>query len=380
MPTLRESLQDAARTAFCSATALPQGLYNLSRTGGSAAGLPNGPGGAIGDALYGGRALLCNAPPSDPTPTPPYTGGQCPNAQYSLNYTLQVFRLSDGSNVGSPSTGTTNSVFGPTRIEGNETGNVRFIGKLSPGGPDRVINIYGNSSGFAGRLSNMSITTLSGPNDCGDPSVDPPVYNPNDYTSNPTITFDDDDGNTITINPEFVIGEVNIDNSNNLNVPITVNFDPEFNYGIDINLSTGDINFGGGEPSGPSTPEDVEPVPDPDGNNGEQPTPAELEGFPIVAVFVKALITQPGNGITEIQQNGADNLVIPRLGSVTFKCALGRARGLAWTPDIDVRYEDCIIPCPIPWGARSVTFTPAPGVTGVFTPIRGVPLGEEPTN
>ena len=190
--------------------------------------------------------------PGDP---PPFTGGQCPTSRYSLNFTLQVFNCSSGVNAGGPSSGTSNPLFGPVTIEGNGTNQVLFVG--TDGNGNRAVqNLYGNNSGFCGRLSNTSLNVVSGVDDCGDLPSGPSGWDP---APNPFVEppggpdYDPGNGGPL-INID--VGSPSVDIDGSINIPVTVD-------GVDINI---------GSPWNGPEPVDTNPDPGPDFDNPSGPS------------------------------------------------------------------------------------------------------------
>jgi hypothetical protein len=330
---------------------------------------------ALGNSVRQARGLVCGEP-APALPPPPFTGGQCPG----VDYTVVTETVVNGSGQGQVTTIGPGPVDAGTERREDETGTFAFVefsgpwsGGSNPG--NEFTRILGSASDpNTVSLNVISVTRNDGlPDDCGDPSIGPPTYEPGDYTTNPTITYDDPAGGSpITINPDVTVTPVYIDGDGLINVPIIFNFEDGSSLFGDIVLSTGDIVFNIGGGTGPTTPTDDSPVPDDGGPDGDPADPGEEDEPRIIAVMCRTTAIASTARVGPIDQDGgAPELYIPRLGQVTFKCTIGGGRGVAWTQDIDIRYSVCVIPCPVSWGALGVAVTPMPGVSISFTPIRG---------
>jgi len=370
VPSFREALTGAVSNAFCATTDAVGGAAGL--IGDSIDALPGGNAG-LADALAGLEnlaSMACNRQPQQaPPPPPPFTGGQCPGVSYLVNFTSTV------TNPSSPN-------FGQTVTEGSthpgpiggfanifpSTGNPNFGSVVLSHGLDQ----FGNTtSEFQGR-ENASINFVSGsPDNCGDAAPVPPPYVPGDYTDNPTIDYDDDDGNPVTINPTLVVAPIFIDANAEVHVPVSIEFQDGSSLFGDVNLSTGDVEFNFG--SGPGDCQEPKPTRDDDSVDGDDPG-EEGDNFtdPIIGVLVKVTSVGSDAKITEIETElGVSNLFVPRLANVTFQCLVEDGGGRAWTERINVQYLTQLIECPISWGALNVSVVAEPGVSLTFTALRG---------
>jgi hypothetical protein len=192
----------------------------------------------------------------------------------------------------------------------------------------------------------VSISRVDGqPDDCGSPPPDIPTFPPEGVTIPIEISYENNEGDTVielgdlTFNvPIFApVGIVNAP----IYAPITietpdfnlngrVEISPEFN--VEVSPGGGDNSPGSGDdPSIPENPDDA-PSTEDDGRNER-----------LIGVFVRS---QQGSGTqtTEINQDDAPDLYVPRLANVYFRV---RANGsLGWQGPVDVKTTSAWIPVP----------------------------------
>ena len=357
MPDLREALGNAVRNSFCAAAGAVGGAAGL--VGDSVEALTGSGGGfsAAAGAIEGARAIACNTPTNPANiPDPPFTGGQCPGGVYQVGLVMAP---------------------GGTYVINNVVGPIQSIDCEPFGAGSRILingaQVQASTNALrACPIDQTNIVRTDGqPDDCGDPGVPVTPYDPGDWTENPSVDFDDDGGNPVNINPTLIFAPVTVAVDGTVNVPVTVNFNDGSSLFGDFNLSTGDIQFGGGGNGGEG--QEPKPVRDDDSVEGDDPNNPEDElADPIIAVLVK--VTNVTNAkVTEIPATGggAYDLTVPRLGWISFYCLIADGGGKAWTKDIDVRNRVQITECPIPWGAVNVDVQPATGVTLSYTALRG---------
>lgn len=357
MATFRESLGDAVRSSFCAAAGAVGGAAGL--IGDSVEALTGSGGGfsAAAGAIEGMRGLACNEAPNPANiPEPPFSGGQCPGAVYQVGVVMAPGGTFIINNVVGPIGSITAQPFG--------AGAQILINGVVRAGSTNALR--------APPIDQINVVPNAGqPNDCGDPGVPVTPYDPDDWTDNPSVDFDDDGGNPVNISPTLIFAPVTVAVNGEINIPVDINFNDGSSLFGDFNLTTGDISFGGGGNGGPN--QEPKPVREDDSIDGDDPgNPEDNLADPIIAVFVKVL-TVDNAKVTEIPavNSGGYDLTIPRLGWISFYCLIEDGAGKAWTHDIDVRNRAQITECPIPWGAINVDVQPASGVTLVYTALRG---------
>jgi hypothetical protein len=226
---------------------------------------------------------------------------------------------------------------------------------------------------FAGSISITNITRVDGlPDDCGNvPPPPPPPFPPPGVTYNRPITYTNNEGDDITINAPITLYAPVVDINGNWTIPfdielpdVTIPGDFVFAPDIDINLypqrPTGDRGKA----------DDEDEINDAEDEDGE-PDPPDERGEVIIGVIVRSVV--PPEAIqTAIATTEGPAIYAPRLGTVKFAIAVGSI--VSWTSDLPVKNINCYVPCPAPQGAIAVRVSPAPGVTRVYTPVRGKPL------
>lgn len=360
----------------------------------------------------------CNREPPPPPP-PPFQGGQCDCVAYNVvvftsnrNGANQQENFQNGYFVWGPVSAINVIRQGPS-ANGNPDNTdwvLRVIARGNAGGPCGGTQIVGNDrfvafTGTTPVITNIIITRANGqPDTCGSPPPPPTNYpqQPEPYP----VTYDDNDGNPITINISPRIGAPRFIN-NNFNFPISLNIsNPQTNndYDIDIDFSfeqnsDGDPqpvsrprppgnrrppDGGGGEPGrNPedySTPDYVEP--NPDGEPDGEPEPPE-EDCPAtrprpenqvrVIRGVVVSVRDPGNRASLIYGPESNGLPIfaPAVGWVQFKVSIN-AFQTAWTVDYPVKNQRCFIPVEWEGGAVDYAFIPnGTGVVASVTPLFG---------
>lgn len=372
MVSFGEAVGEATRLALCSVFAGNEAVNALlSPIAGDAAGFY-----PAASALR--RRLCSDDPTNDPEFEPPFTGGQCPGTTYQITCTTTVYANGTCAPTVNPFSTT---ALGP--IRGPFTDSV----SPPPGGPlcagtsgtrvflrvgagQSVLTLAGAS--FGASVSGLSVTPITGPDNCGDilPDIGPPGNVP--YTG-PDITYNIDESTEITVPFTAVFAPVYVKIDGSINVPLTldvggltfkgeVTISPEFNLNI--------------TPDGFDTTPGVTDDPDELEEPGEPPAdlpPEDEQTPPIIGVLVYSDIDPDGVPSGILFVNGP-NLYVPRLASVQF--AIKTRNSIGWTSDLDVKNLECYVPCPAPQGAIAVRVSPMPGVTTRFSAVRGQPLTE----
>lgn len=381
MSSYLEASNAAARTVLCSYFSVTDAIGRAVRQYDERFAIPI-------PFVYDWFRRLCNdEPPNQPSLDeipPPFTGGQC-YTPYNWQGTRQSRRY-DGL---APS----DLVFTRSNVYGR-IGPVEVFEEPGPFGPlwrSRIPSTAADgtvtytdlgqesaSTNIKTVWTDISVSRQDGlPDNCGDPPGGglPPPIPPDDSTTDFPIVYTNNDGIDITVDARFVLGNIQVDVDNNISVPFTLSFAPEFSLSLngtinqngDVNINYGNPNYnpGGGkcgkrkpddsvpDEDTPETPEDVEEPtlpPEPDENEDEQ------TGV-IRAVIVTTTVVNPAQSI--IYQDINPDIHIPRLGNVSFLIAVGNK--VAWTEDIPVRNKRHFIVCPWEGGAIDVRGTPAPG-------------------
>ena len=379
-----------------------------------------GPTGRAGRELARGlHGALCGlpVPPSlgEPVPSPPpFTGGQCPCATYTVSYTTV--------NTNPPQTLTGSiSRFGP--ISGPVSGGV------VPENPDRLSwGFYYGAEGCGGRrfellaggpisagaggftLSINSVVRAGGlPDNCGDPPAPPPIPPP----TPPPIPIPPDidlpvtppgGGPDVDFNFSPRVGPVIIGVGGGLFIPVNVRINgPNINVNapisipVDVSLPDLNISFpgqggGGGAPDDPAAPSPPGPPPrpipgprqpvccDPKPEPGEEedtedgePSPPPPPGRRLVGLVIRCSIQAGTQSATEIGQGGGDrNLFVPRLANVYFDVSSPAVRGpsvSSSTAPIPVQLLRQYVPAPESVEVRGWRVVTEFGVSAGVTPL-----------
>lgn len=369
--TIGEAIGAAATASFCTVSApvektlaLGERWYNNQNF----PGFPTGPT-PLGQGLRAARNLLCNEPPDDVSDdfSTPFTGGQCPGTTYRV--TAQS--LIDGA----PN--------GPIRTR-EGPGPIGYIQGSNPNGGSfaRITNAndedwFVSGTSVDGAVTSYrfdEVTPVDGPDDCGNPDEIPPEpYLPGNFTDDPDVTYDPPSGPSVTIPVGLLFAPVVVDVDGEIIVPVEVTFDTDVKVNATLNLNTGDFNFVQDiDLTLPTPTTDPTILPDPGGGSGDDPSPGEESEYTIIGVYTEVTEVTAAFRGQLITPNAATSLLrAPRMGSITFHCEILSAPGLAWTQDIDIKYERQLTYCPIPWGAKGVAVTANIGVTIQTTLVRG---------
>lgn len=372
VPNFIEAATSALRRLLCSTTIGADNYWNMF--------LPSTLSGYSPFARTGlaYRSFCDREPPQLPESA---IGGQCPTiyavtVEYRIyNKNTQEYELTDTFTV---------NVNGKIKGLRPRTSNGQLTTYLvhgSPTNPDAGVEslvVSSDASATDHRGTRIvSIVRLDGqPDNCG--NQPPPLVRPDTPGPPPSgdinITYNNDEGDPITVNGFVAFGFAYIDADLNLNVPFTLELNPEFNIPVNgtINLNGGDINFnfgngntgstGGGckdavknwdtddEPSDSDDDSiDIDPV-DPDDTTVE--TVKVIKG---VITYVQGI----SNKVSTVFQENTQDLLVPRCGNVQFLIQVGTT--LAWSTDYPVRCNRGLIVCDWPGGAVDVRVTPYPG-------------------
>lgn len=346
MVSLFEGIGNAVRNLYC-ATALPLAT-GVSILGNVYRGLGGEEQGddllASAQLIRGAQQVACNRPPDDVSGaiTPPFEGGQCMGVQYQVTSSFRNIIYLNGQIFNEVTTNNVSTGPGPISYESSNiqppnglvsvtlrysNGNIAANGSISGGGANETFEV---------QVITLDVVRVDGlPDDCGSLPPIPPEYNPEDWTFNPTINYDDDNGNPLTIDPTIVLGPNTLGPGGGIQVPVTVTFSPGIEIHGDFNLNTGDFTIGGGDGA------------DGGGIDGPQelgPDEPVEEGIDEV-IGVRVISTRLSNAdeTTQIGQNGGNpDIYVPRVGNVAFKYSTGNS-SLGWGRDIPVKGLNYVI-------------------------------------
>jgi len=329
--------------------------------------------------------FLCEDPPAQPPseilpppvqappPVLPYSGGQCPGVDYTIDYRITRPAFPDGTVVEDRTSGSTwigpiGSVVALGNISGTAYAWDLTHDTENSTGPRR--NRLGSISSPLGRPS-LSITAIRRqdglPDDCGDPSPVVPE-NPGTPTPDPLppISYDPGDGGepietepTIRITPGPNGPQLTIDTEGDPNGDVNIQYNYDFG-GVTINFPDSPAVCCPPTAIGPK-PEDISPQP-------RAPIPTLPPGVPpqdepddetdtvIRAVIVNATgVDTPSTEIAAL--GGGPSVFAPRLGTLQFKIASGDGL-IGWTGDIDIKNVRQYIEVPAVQGAINVKVFP----------------------
>ena len=352
MVSFLQGLENANKAINC---------FLLGAGGNILGGVANLPGGSpefVENTTKALRRLAGCDPADDPVlPPPPFPGGQCVGAGYTVT-------ISTGS------VNATRSVLGP--ISGVCFGSQQPPFNVSWGvqaGNGCILSGPGTATIPQADRGNVTITNIVRqgglPDDCGNPPV---VFPPaGDTFVDAPVTYITEEGDEITVNIPFVYAPIFVDVNGNFRIPFT--------------FEAGGIEFSGDVTVAPEFKFTVNPPPAPRGTNSpitnlpgpDDEIPVEPSTFAerVVGVVVQSQLVGEQQ-LTTIFTENIPQILAPRCGSVKFGYAIaGRS---FWSPDIDIKDLNCFIPCPFSQGADTVAASPAPGVVLNYVPIFGAPL------
>jgi len=353
MVALETALIAEARNLFCTATAVTARGVSIGASVYDNLGL-----GPAADAAEAAAQLWSNANNVACSRAPvnitgqfslPFQGGQCPDS-YNVGGTANWL---DGgvprSVTRDPSLATLTGPLSVEIISPSKQSVVSPSGGAVTLGPDFDPSITDYT------VSWQVIPVSGNPDNCGDPPEEGPVYNPNEFRFNPTIDYDDDNGDPQTITPEIQFKPITLSPTGDFVVPIEFNFGNEGSLFGDFNLTTGDINIGNNNSIGdgidnePRELEDEEENDDPD---------SVVVGVRIISSVDESVV----RATTIFQSGGNPNIYAPALGFVTFQYELPSG-GTAWGPDIPVKNTDFVVWSPRP----ALTAKATPNIGASFT-------------
>lgn len=335
-------------------------------------------------------AARCGLPlPPDFVPPPPFTGGQCPGVSYRVDASFEY----NSNAIVNPSGYSTLDGFAivPGKVLGTRIdripGSVKLFVRFD-GGEALIGGVNGSTDPgvLVARNDKIDLVTrLDGnPDNCGDPGVIRPPYEPGSNTYNDFVTYEDNDTNTLTIPVFIALGYATVNIDGTIRIPIDVDFElnPELDFNGEFNFSTGGLTIDLRNPSAPrlptgtdpngSEPDPSIPEPPPEIPNSEPPeTPPETPPEPERVIVACIVTTQlPGDNESVIEQDNDVDIYAPALGYVQFRIRTGSTS--SWTNDIPVKNKRCFIACPWVGGAIDVRGTGRYGNSITVTPVLGV--------
>lgn len=333
MVSLGEGLVNAARAVYC-------GIAGPAAAGLSAlAGVYEGFGGEEqGEDLRGSAQLFrnaqqvaCNRPPTPLADEvgPPFDGGQC-DTQYRVTGTFVGF----GDREDAPAQPVDTLAFGPlsTVSLDNGTDLVDFQGGLVV-----VIEIFDETGGQ--RMENLNVERVDGnPDDCGNLPFESPRFNPGDWEGTQPVTYDDNNGSPVTVNPNFKFGPNKLGPGGGIRVPVKIDLGDGLEFDLDLDLTGDDSNFN--PPEGEQPFNVLEPNEGPENDDGQESVDR------IIGVRVYSSGPGPRNKATPVAQNsGPSPLYFPYIGLVSFLC---KTEGgvTAWTQDYPVKHLNQVVWAP----------------------------------
>lgn len=351
----------------------------------------------------------CNLEPPPPPP-PPFSGGQCPGIPYIvLAFIANALPGSFGSDRNNAGFTTNNAVRSiTTRLTGaNDSQTLKFW-QLVVTDIDGAEYVWGFTTNFNDDpgVGNIRISRVDGlPDTCGNPPPPPPPPFPIEVDPF-EVTYDDDDGNPVTINfSPVVYAPVSVGNGwripvsltyNNpvLNIPVRVRVNIRFDRDGDGNsrpvsdpetegdrrppTGDGDGDGSGRQPEDYSTPDYVPVNPDTQPDNEPEPplddcpaTRPRPQNQVRVIRGVVVSVVNPGSRTSTIFPGSGGGLPIyaPGCGWIQFRVAINGFQ-TAWLSDIPVKNGRNVIPVPWEGGAVDWGFIPnGTDVQAVITPI-----------
>lgn len=301
--------------------------------------------------------LFCDRPPESVGGVfnPPFTGGQCPDKRYRVVDNGFSWIDNNGDPQVNSGSGITRIGDGPLslvrdrggqrwRIESGTVGEFLFTADVSNDGPNATISSI-----------NPTITTNDGtPDDCGNLPDEGPQFNQNDFTRTVDITYDGPSG-TETVSPTVDYRPVVTNNDGDFIVPVELDFGGDGSLIGEINITTGDINFGFNNGNNDGVQEDPVELPE-----GEEPEDPQLV---VVGVRVTSVVDVNVTKASDIFQAGGNPTIwAPRLGHVAFLYETENG-GSAWGEDIPVKNENFVA-----WAKRpAITAAATPNIGAQFT-------------
>jgi hypothetical protein len=357
-----ESVRNALTNDLCLALEVTERGVSIGANVYRRVGLGGVAGGADAAAQFWRNAsnLFCDRPPEniDDLGVGPLVGGQCPGVSYSVqaNGTRRVNSSSPLTNWSINNSNATGplEVRAVTQSPGSVTVGSQLFGNGQPLNGLGIISSGDLNNPPESTILSMTVTRNDGqPDDCGNVPRVLPDYDPDDFTRPLPVTYDGPGGSQLTVNPTVTYGPTSITNGNEYTVPVSLDFGTDGPLIGEINISTGDINFGSGNSNDDG--DNNAPVELPPGEDSDIPG-VEIIGVRATSgvdlqIFQNQRITQTG---------GNPTIYGPRLANVAFQYELPSG-DLAWGVDIPIKNTDQVVFSDGP--AVDVKGTPELGVT-----------------
>lgn len=340
--------------------------------------------------------LLCpdRPPPPEvfPDETPPFTGGQCEDASYTVEGDVEYVPFDPNEPTASGGRFIRRFLEGPIfAIEDDGSPNASR-GQIRHGdgsGGEQITTIPGSSIDGTWVASNITVVRDDGgPDDCGDPPpLPPPPPGPlPDLPPEDRPVTDPDGGPDIDFTFKPTVGPIFIDIDNNLKIPVNVNIDgpnifAPINIPVNINLPDFEPEFnfngGGGGTEPPISPCCEPPAIPGEEEEGEEDEPIATdpppEGAKMFGVRVRSTVNAARTTASAIS-TGADvpTLWVPRIGSVYFEMEITQSEGppvTTYSQDYDVKLDNQIIVGPDYGVIRRAFVRPGRGVSATATPL-----------
>ena len=337
---------------------------------------------------------MCRDTPgyTPPSPSPPFTGGQCPGVRYTITVSMNVLSgincdvpsiYSFSEDVKGeitafrviPSTASTGAARGSVEVFARGLGDtlsdpLRWIGL------DSRQNFGSCRGGPTPTINSITIVRADGlPDTCG--SVPPEYRDGGSPVFAPSLDIDIAPNVPLNIAPNV---SANANGTVNISLPPLGDVSVDFG-GIDVRFNPTPSDPNAPEPQ-PETPQPEIPPTRPDPGDTEpdptNPPPAPpvdeppleepVEKSPQVIRAALVTVSTISPTATTIFQTSNPNVYAPDLGLIAFRCrASENASG--WTEDIRIKNRRQFVTCPWEGGAFDVRGTPRPGVVWNITPV-----------
>lgn len=332
MVSLREAVSSSVQNFLCSAATDADPFRNWVENAtstipgvGPATRAADGVGDAVGALVCPANPQPIAQPPVYPPPAPTITGCNAVPYRTRVTYTRTL-----AGNVQTEVFFDNNSYTGPvvqdiiTPRPGSGTTLSFDLDVEFASGTFRVLtNPFTDQNTTAEVVSIEYVRTDGQPDNCPtDPDV-PPQLPP---TGGDNITYDGPTGPQIdvpiTFAPDFPIVLPN----GNINIPIIVGF-PTFDFGIDFNVSTGDVvfNFGGNDSADNCCPPIDDIGDDDDPEDPEEP----VETKRLWGIKVNCTINESMLEATQVSDGNGPTMYWPDIGQVRFAVEVAGKR--AWS-------------------------------------------------
>jgi hypothetical protein len=365
MVSFPEAVGTAVKSAFCAylgANANAESFFNEL----SPVDLPE-------TGQFWNRALCDRNQALPPTP-PPFTGGQCPTT-YSIRFERRV-RNSQCDDYGPWNlNGPLGAYQGPISSISTVTSESQgggFLDELRVVAANGTFDIAAVSRpedcGLVAQVRNIEVIRQDGqPDNCGDPTADPPPFPPEGDVTNVNITYVNNEGDNVTELGDLVIFAPVVIAPVTVIAPIRVDL-PDVSFNGNIVLSP-DFNIQLQPPSFRRGPGDTDAPPPPENPDTSPTTPQDDSTRRIIGA-ITTVTSDPSSGLaTEVASATGPDLFVPRMGTLSFRV---RASGsLSWTTPVDIKTTRQFIPAPENVQALDAIASPNPNYSIAVTLVYG---------